>query len=52
MPSGAGGNGRSVDLDEQLAGLHAGRVRVVATAAVAQALLPPAMRKLLTSTRA
>ncbi|MDM0014800.1 LysR family transcriptional regulator [Variovorax sp. J22P168] len=31
----------------ELAGLHAGRVRVVATAAVAQAMLPPAMRKFL-----
>lgn len=31
----------------ELAGLHAGRVRVVATAAVAQAMLPPAMRNFL-----
>jgi DNA-binding transcriptional LysR family regulator len=31
----------------ELAGLHAGRVRVVATAAVAQAMLPPAMRRFL-----
>lgn len=31
----------------ELAGLHAGRVRVVATAAVAQVVLPPAMRRFL-----
>ncbi|MBO9650569.1 MAG: LysR family transcriptional regulator [Variovorax sp.] len=36
--------GLSTSMSE-LAGLHAGRVRVVATAAVAQAMLPPAMRK-------
>lgn len=35
--------GLSTSMSE-LAGLHAGRVRVVATAAVAQAVLPPAMR--------
>jgi DNA-binding transcriptional LysR family regulator len=39
-------DGLSTSMSE-LAGLHAGRVRVVATAAVAQALLPPAMRKFL-----
>ncbi|SEB24926.1 DNA-binding transcriptional regulator, LysR family [Variovorax sp. YR216] len=38
--------GLSTSMSE-LAGLHAGRVRVVATAAVAQAMLPPAMRKFL-----
>ncbi|MBN8756573.1 MAG: LysR family transcriptional regulator [Variovorax sp. 67-131] len=38
--------GLSTSMSE-LAGLHAGRVRVVATAAVAQAMLPPAMRRFL-----
>ncbi|WP_399682466.1 LysR family transcriptional regulator [Xenophilus sp.] len=38
--------GLSVSMSE-LAGVHAGRVRVVATAAVAQAMLPPAMRRFL-----